>query len=126
MFTDIKLSKAQISKIIQSDGSFGSWLCNLGKKALTNVAISFTRDTLPGLVRNRTSNAINKFIRKINGKGAAREAKRVTLFISNKDMNYVIKIIKSLEDSCALIDGVTETVNHKIRKNKRVGFLVLC
>ena len=39
MSTDIKLSKAQISKIIQSGGSFGSWLANLGKKALTNVAI---------------------------------------------------------------------------------------
>ena len=26
MLTDIKLSKAQISKIIQSGGSFGSWL----------------------------------------------------------------------------------------------------
>ena len=34
MSTDIKLSKAQISKIIQSGGSFGSWLGNLGKKAL--------------------------------------------------------------------------------------------
>ena len=31
MSTDIKLSKAQISKIIQSGGSFGSWLANLGK-----------------------------------------------------------------------------------------------
>ena len=30
--TDIKLSKAQISKIIQSSGSFCSWLGNLGKK----------------------------------------------------------------------------------------------
>ena len=28
-----KCSKAQISKIIQSGGSFGSWLVNLGKKA---------------------------------------------------------------------------------------------
>ena len=28
---DIKLSKAQISKIIQSGESFGSWLANLGK-----------------------------------------------------------------------------------------------
>ena len=35
--TDIKLSKAQISKIIQSGGSFGSWLDNLGNKALTNT-----------------------------------------------------------------------------------------
>ena len=31
MPTDIKLSKAQISKIIQSSRSFGSWLPNLGK-----------------------------------------------------------------------------------------------
>ena len=32
MSADIKLSKAQISKIIQSGGPFGSWLTNLGKK----------------------------------------------------------------------------------------------
>ena len=32
MSTDIKLGKAQISKIIQSGGSFGSWLANLEKK----------------------------------------------------------------------------------------------
>ena len=31
--TDIKLSKAQISKIIQSGGYFGYWLGNLGKEA---------------------------------------------------------------------------------------------
>ena len=36
MSTDVKLSKAQISQIIQSGGSFGSWVSNLGKKALTN------------------------------------------------------------------------------------------
>ena len=32
MSTDKKLSKAQISKIIQSGESFGSWLANLEKK----------------------------------------------------------------------------------------------
>ena len=32
MSTDIKLSKAQIPKIIQSGGSFGSWLANISKK----------------------------------------------------------------------------------------------
>ena len=42
MSTDIKLSKAQKSNIIQSDESFSSWLDNLGKKALTNVAILFS------------------------------------------------------------------------------------
>ena len=61
MSTDIKLSKAQISKIIQSGRSFGSWLANLGRKALANLAIPSVRDNLPGLVSNLTSNAINKF-----------------------------------------------------------------
>ena len=48
MSTDIKLSKAQISNIIQSGRSFGSWFANLGKKALTNIAIPLARDNLPG------------------------------------------------------------------------------
>ena len=39
MSTDIKLTKVQISKIIQSGESFGSWFGNLGKKALTNIDI---------------------------------------------------------------------------------------
>ena len=60
MSTAIKLSKAQISKIIQSRGSFGSWLGTLGKKAITNIAILLARENLPGLVSNLTSNPINK------------------------------------------------------------------
>ena len=34
-------------------------------KVLTNVPIPFARDKLPGLVSNITSNAINKFQRKM-------------------------------------------------------------
>ena len=75
MWTDIKLSNAQISKIIQSGGSFGSWLANLRKKALTNVAIPLAGDNLLGLVSNLTSSAVNRFDRKISGKGAARAGK---------------------------------------------------
>ena len=41
--TDIKLSNAQISKIIQSGGSLGSWLANLGKKSLSNVVIPLAK-----------------------------------------------------------------------------------
>ena len=95
MSTYIKLSKGQISKIILSGGFFSSWLGKLGKKALTNIAIPLARDNLPGLVSNLTSNAINKFERKISGKGAVRAGKGFTLFISNGDMNDIIKIIKS-------------------------------
>ena len=95
---------------------------NLGKKALKNIAIPLARDNLPGLVINLNSNPINKFERKISGKGAVRAGKGFTLFISNEDMNDIIKIIKSLEDSGVLIDGVTETVKHEI-KYQEGGFL---
>ena len=111
MSADIKLSKSQISKIIQSCESFGSWLANLGKKALTNVAVPLARDDLPGLVSNLTSNEINKFERKISGKGATRARNGFTLY-------DIIKIIKSLEDSGVLINGVTETVKHEIKKQE--------
>ena len=121
MSTDIKLNKVQISKIIQLGGSFGSWLGNLGKKAITNIAISLARGSLPGLVSNLTSNAINEFERKMIRKGAIRAEKGFTLFISNEDINEIIKIIKSLEDSGVLIDGVTEKVKNEIKREG--GFL---
>ena len=114
MSTDIKLSNAQIFKIIQSGGSFGSWLGNLGKRALTNIAIPLARDILAGLVSNLTSNAIDKFERKTSGKGTVRGGKVFTLFILNGNMSDIIKIIKSLEDSVVLIDGVPETVKREI------------
>ena len=44
--------------------------------------------------------------------------KTFTLFISNEDMNDIIKIIKSLEDPGVLIDGVTEIVNDQIKKQE--------
>ena len=66
--------------------------------------------------------AINKFDRKISGKGAVRARKGFTLFTSNEDMNDVIKIIKDLG---VLIDGVTETVKQEIKKNMKVDFLSL-
>ena len=119
MWTDKKLSKAQISKTIQSSGSFGSWSVNVGKKALTTVAIPLARDNLPGLVRNLTSNARNKFYRKLSGKGAVRAGKGFTLFISNEGTNDIIKLIKSLEDSGVLIDVSyrnSETRNKKSRR----------
>ena len=104
---------------------FLSWLGNWGKKALKNIAISLAKNSLPWLVSNLTSSAINKFDKKISGKGAVRAGKGFTLFISNEDMNYIIKIIKSLEESSVLIDGVTETLKDEI-KNNEGDFLELC
>ena len=83
-------------------------LGNLGKEALTIVAIPLGTNNLPGLVSNLASNAINTFERKISGQRAVKARKELTLFISNGDMNVFIKIIKSLEDLGLLIDGVID------------------
>ena len=45
-----------------------------------------------------------------------------TLIISNKDMDDLIKIVKSLEDSGLLLKGVTESVQNEIKEQKG-GFL---
>ena len=37
----------------------------------------------------------------------------------NEDLNNIIKIIKSSEDSSVLIDGVFETVKDEIKKTRR-------
>ena len=79
-------------------------------------------DNVPRLVSNLASNAINKFERKISGKVAVRTGKGFILFILNEDMNDVIKIIKSPEESNVLIYGITETVKHEIKKQED-GFL---
>ena len=47
-----------------------------------------------------------------------RAGKRFCLFILMEDMNDIIKIIKPLEDSGVLIDGVTETVKHVLKTTK--------
>ena len=52
MSVDIKLSKAQIFKKVQSGGSLGSWLATLSTKALMNVVIPLGRDNLPRLINN--------------------------------------------------------------------------
>ena len=90
--TDIKLSEAQISKIIQSSGSFGSWLGNLGKKTLKIIAIPLSRDNLLGLVSNLASNAMSKLEIKISCKGATRADKNLLCLFR---MKIWIKLLKS-------------------------------
>ena len=45
-----------------------------------------------------------------------------TLIISNDEMEDIIKIVKSLEDSSLLLKGVSETVQNEA-KNQKEGFL---
>ena len=45
-----------------------------------------------------------------------------TLIISNDEMDDILKIVKSLEDSGVLLKGVSETIQHEA-KEQRGGFL---
>ena len=116
MLADIKLSKPQLTKIIQSDGFLGNMISNLVKKALADFAVPLTKDVFPKLATRATLSILDKFERKISGQGAIKAGKEFTLLISNEDMDDIIKIIKLLEDSGLLTDGATETVKHEIKK----------
>ena len=54
--------------------------------------------------------------------GATKGAGTATLIISNNEMNDVIKIVKSLENSSVLLKGGSETIQHEA-KEQRGGFL---
>ena len=50
--------------------------------------------------------------KKIFGSGNA------TLIVSNDEIEDIIKIVKSLEDSGLLLEGVTETVQNEVKEQK--------
>ena len=107
MWINAKLSKAQISKVIQWGGFIGSCFGQLGKKVIKILGVSFSKRDLPGLVSNIASNAdlhkISKFGKRISGKEILRAGKEFTLFISNEYTDVVIKVGKSFEGSNVFI-----------------------
>ena len=111
--TELKLSKAQISKIIQSGGFLGSLLSKLAGP-LMKVAIPSAKNVLAPLGITAAASAINAGIqKKIYGSGAT------TLIISNEKMNNIMKIVQTLEDSNILLKGVTKTINNETKEQKR-------
>ena len=60
---------------------------------------------------------MQEYTQKILGSG-----NNTTLIISNDEMEDIIKIVKSLEDSGLLLKRVSETIQNKAREQKR-GFL---
>ena len=87
MSTDLKLSKAQIFKIIQSGGFLGSLLSKLAGP-LMKVAIPLAKNVLAPLGITAATSAIDAGIqKKVRGSGTT------TLIISNKEMNDTMKIV---------------------------------
>ena len=113
--TDIKLSKAQIKKIIQSGGFLGKLLSKL-VGPLMKVAMPLAKNVLAPLGLTAAMSAIDGSIqKKIHGSG-------VKLIIEQEDMNDIMKIIKALENPDILLKGVSKAIKNETKEQKG-GFL---
>ena len=116
---DIKFSKTELSKMIQSGRFLGKVLGPLLKAGLPlikNVITPLAKIVLIPLGLTAAASAANAGIhKKILGSGG-----HTTLIISNKYIEDLIKIVKSLEDSGLLLKGVT--VQNEVTGQKG-GFL---
>ena len=125
--TDIKLWKTQISTMIRSRGFLGRYLGPLLKTGLPlikNAIKPLAKSVLILLGLPAAASAADIGIhKKILGSGcpSSSAAWTTTLIISNDEMKD-IKIVKSLEDSSLLPEGVNKTI-HNEAKEQRGGFL---
>ena len=116
--TDIKLSKTQLSKMIQSGGFLGKLLGPLLKTGLPlikNVIKALAKSVLIPLGLTAAALAADAGIhKKILGSGRPLDLdpphNNTTFIISNDEMDDILKIVKSLEDSGVLLKGVSETI----------------
>ena len=129
--THIKLSKIQISKMIQSGGFLGRLLGLLLKAGLPlkkNVIEPLAKSVLIPLGLTATASPADAGIHKKileSGKNPSDSASHnnTMLIISNDEMKYILRIVKSLEDSDLFLKGVSETIQNEV-KNKKEDFLV--
>ena len=96
---DVKFSKTQLLKMMQSRGFLGNLLIRLAGP-LMKVAMPLAKNVLEPLGLTAAMSAIDGSIKKkMIGSGTT------TLIISNDEMNDIIKIVKSLENSSVLLKG---------------------
>ena len=114
--TNIKLSKTQLSKMIQSGGFLEHLLRKLAGP-LMKVAMPLAENILAPLGLTAAISAIDGSIKK-----KMFGSRTTTLIISNDEMDDILKIVKSLENSGVLLKGVSETIQHEA-KEQRGGFL---
>ena len=100
---DIKLSKAQISKIIQSGEFIGLSLSKLAV-TLIKVAVPLAKKVFTSL--GITAAGIQQ---KIHGSGTT------ILIPSNKGINDILEIAQALEGSNILLKGVTKTIKNETK-----------
>ena len=93
MSTDLKLSKAQFSKIIQSGGFLGSLLSKLAGP-LIEVAIPLAKTVLAPLGIQLLLRLLMQEFKEIKIHGSG----NTTLIISNEEMNDIMKTIQALKN----------------------------
>ena len=124
--TDIKLPKTQLSKMIQSGGFLGRPLGPLLKAGLPlmkSVIKPLAKSVLGPLGLTAAASAADAGIyKKVLGSGQPNNNNTI-LIISNDEMDDILKIVKSLEDSGVLLKGVGETIQNEA-KNKEEDFIV--
>ena len=104
MLTNIKLSKAQIFKIVSSGGFVGSLLSKLAVPLMKGVVPLEKNILAPLWITAATSKIDAGIQKKIHGSETA------NLIVSNEEMNDIMKNVQGLEDSNTLLKGVTRTV----------------
>ena len=99
MSTDIKLIKAQLSKIIQSGGFLGNMTGRLSQEALIKFAVSVAKDTLPQLTTRTTSSVIDNFEKNAwkSSRGEPWEQQKESIY--EILMKICIRIVMSHENS---------------------------
>ena len=116
MSTDLKLSKAQISKIIQSGGFLGRLLGPLLKTGLPlikNVTKPLAKSVLIPLELTAAALAADVgILKQMLGSGTT------TIRISNEEKNGIMKIVQALEDSNILLKRVTKTIKNETKEQK--------
>ena len=116
--TDIKLSKTQLSKMIQSGGFLSRLLGPLLKAGSKNVIKPLAKSVLIPLGLTAAASAADAGIhKKILGSGcpSSSAAHNTTLIISNDDMKDIIKIAKSLKGSGLFLKRVSKTVQNETK-----------
>ena len=121
--TDIKLSKTQLHNIGQSGRFLDRLLDPLLKTKfplIGSVLKSFAKSVLVPLGLTAVVSAIDVAIHKEMFRSGM-----TILIISNKEMNDITKVVRSLEESGVFIKGVSERIKMK-QKNKKADFSVSC
>ena len=127
------LTNRQLSNLRKAFASHSSMNIKLSKSSLLKTGLPLIKNVIQPLAKSvlialeliaAASAADTGTHKKMLGSGrrhsssSALHNNATTLIISNNEMEDIIKIVKSLEDSALLLKGVTETIHNEVKEQK--------